>query len=127
MCKFCTFHCLDINKQSADIVIHRFHSFFSHVDNFRVPIFLYLSSKGLEACGEARTESAAKPELSRRQRGGLWGRNRNDETSKKENDGEGDSTAAPATSTEEKLKIVDAGATKAGAANPEEKAKDVEA
>lgn len=28
---------------------HRFHAFFSHVDNFKQNIFLYLTSKGMEA------------------------------------------------------------------------------
>lgn len=44
-----------------------------------MPIFLYLSSKGLEACGEARTMVSAKPELSRKQRTGLYTRRPKDD------------------------------------------------
>ena len=46
-----------------------FHSFFTHVDNYRTPIFLYLSSKGLEACGDVRSEPATKRDMSRKERG----------------------------------------------------------
>jgi hypothetical protein len=69
-----------------------FHSFFSHVDNYRTPIFLYLSSKGLEACGAARTEPVKKRDMSRRERAG--GQRRRASTPPLEKNGE--SAAKPA-------------------------------
>lgn len=49
--------------------MNSFHSFFTHVDNYRTPIFLYLSSKGLEACGDTRSEPNTKRDFSRKERG----------------------------------------------------------
>ena len=37
-----------------------FHSFFSHVDNYREPYFLYLTSKGVDATKDAKYGSAEK-------------------------------------------------------------------
>jgi hypothetical protein len=62
----------------------RFHSFFTHVDNFRTPVFLYLSSKGLDACGDVRTEPASKRDMSRKERSGFSRRKpRNQEDAEK--------------------------------------------
>ena len=48
---------------------HVFHSFFSHIDNYKVPVFLFVTSKGMEACGGVgRDPSTAQPALSRKQR-----------------------------------------------------------
>lgn len=44
-----------------------FHNFFTHVDAFRESAFLYVTSKGVPACGK-REVTGAKPELSRSQR-----------------------------------------------------------
>jgi hypothetical protein len=48
-----------------------FHSFFAHIDNFRDPAFLYLSSKGRAACGAPRMASAGQGFLSKKERKGL--------------------------------------------------------
>jgi len=45
-----------------------FHNFFGHVDNFKDPAFLYVSSKGLKACGPPRAVSTAQPPPSRSER-----------------------------------------------------------
>ena len=45
-----------------------FHNFFGHVDNFKDSAFLYVSSKGLKACGSARAVSTAPPAPSRSER-----------------------------------------------------------
>ncbi|KIW02066.1 tRNA pseudouridine(38-40) synthase, variant 1 [Verruconis gallopava] len=71
-----------------------FHSFFSHVDNFRVPIFLYLSSKGLEACGDARDASTRKS-LSRSQRSGSQRKRGRDSDATQENINGDESTEPP--------------------------------
>lgn len=44
-----------------------FHNFFIHVDGFRDSAFLYVTSKGMEACGK-RDVTGTKMELSRSQR-----------------------------------------------------------
>lgn len=61
-----------------------FHSFFTHVDNYRTPVFLYLSSKGLDACGDVRTEPIGRRDMSRKERHGFAKKhNRRDQTGRK--------------------------------------------
>ncbi|KAE9976245.1 hypothetical protein BLS_007873 [Venturia inaequalis] len=54
-----------------------FHSFFAHIDNFRDPAFLFLSSKGLKACGKPRLSSSGQGQLSKSQRKGTHKNRRN--------------------------------------------------
>jgi hypothetical protein len=64
MCKF-------LYAREEAIIVNsctRFHSFFAHIDNFRDPAFLYLSSKGRAASGPSRDAPSGKGQLSRKQR-----------------------------------------------------------
>ncbi|KAF2431764.1 pseudouridine synthase [Tothia fuscella] len=51
-----------------------FHSFFTHLDNYKEPIFLYVTSKGIEACGPSPRTASNVHLPSRRERKGFKGK-----------------------------------------------------
>jgi tRNA pseudouridine38-40 synthase len=47
---------------------HVFHTFFSQIDNFRSPDFLWVTSKGIAACGSEPRQASNRVELSRKEK-----------------------------------------------------------
>lgn len=71
------------------------------MDNYRTPIFLYLSSKGLAASGEPRTQASEENRsLSRKERAGFYKNKRSDkEAAGAREDAPGEEAGSPAAGT----------------------------